>query len=68
MSTQRENIIKKVLETLKNNPNGVRYTDLVRKIKNELPEVKENTIHGTIKIVRNKEMVENWESFKGFYS
>jgi len=48
MSTQRENIIKKALETLKNNPNGVRYTDLVRKIKNELPEVKENTIHGTI--------------------
>lgn len=48
MPTQREKIIKKTLEILKNNPDGVRYTDLVKMIKNELPEVKEKTIYGTV--------------------
>lgn len=48
MSTQREKIIKKVIEILRNNPGGVRYSELVRKVKQELPEVKINTIHGTI--------------------
>jgi len=48
MSTQREKIIKKALEILRNNPDGVRYTDLVKMIKNELPEIKEKNIYGTV--------------------
>ncbi len=48
MSTQKEKIIKKVYEILENNPNGIRYADLIRKISEELPEVKVNTIHGTV--------------------
>ncbi len=48
MSIQRERIIEKAFEILKNNPKGVRYTDLVRMIKKELPEVKEKTIYGTV--------------------
>ena len=48
MSTRRETIIQKALEILKNNPDGVRYTDLVKRIKNELPDLNENTICGTV--------------------
>jgi len=48
MPTQREKIIKKALEILRNNPDGVRYTDLVKMIKNELPEIKEKNIYGTV--------------------
>ncbi|MBT9170888.1 MAG: hypothetical protein DDT18_01241 [Actinobacteria bacterium] len=48
MSTQREKIIKKALEILRDTPEGVRYTDLVRMIKNELPEIKENNIYSTV--------------------
>lgn len=48
MPTQREKIIKKTLEILENRSNGIRYSELFREIKNQLPEVPENTIHGTI--------------------
>lgn len=48
MSTQREKIIKKAIEILRENPEGVRYMELFKKIKEALPDVKENTIHGTI--------------------
>lgn len=46
--TAREKIIAKAIEILKSNPNGVRYSDLVRKIKDELPDIPVNTIHGTV--------------------
>ena len=46
--TQREKITKKALEVLENNPAGVRYTDLFRKLAEILPDVPQNTIHGTI--------------------
>jgi len=48
MATRREKIIAKVIEILKSNPNGVRYSDLVRKIHAEFPEIPVNTIHGTV--------------------
>lgn len=48
MPTQREKIIKKIYEILENQPDGIRYADLIRKISEELPGVKVNTIHGTI--------------------
>jgi ribosomal protein S3AE len=48
MSTQKEKIIKKLYEILENKPNGIRYADLIREISEELPEVKVNTIHGTV--------------------
>ena len=46
--TQREKITKRTLEVLENNPAGVRYTDLFRKLAEVLPDVPQNTIHGTI--------------------
>ena len=48
MATRREKIIVKAIEILKSNPNGVRYSALVRKIHEEFPEIPENTIHGTV--------------------
>jgi len=46
--TLRKQIILKAIEILKNNPEGVRYTELVRKIKTELPNISIKTIYGTI--------------------
>jgi hypothetical protein len=48
MSTQREKIIRKALEILESRSNGIRYSELLHEIKNQLPEVPENTISGTI--------------------
>ncbi len=40
MPTQREKIIKKAREILKNSPNGVRYSELVNQIHEEYPKFK----------------------------
>jgi len=48
MATRREKIIAKAIELLKVSPDGIRYSDLVRKIHKEFPEIPINTIHGTI--------------------
>jgi hypothetical protein len=48
MTTRREKIISKAIEILKSNPNGVRYSELTRKIHEEFPEIPVNTIIGTI--------------------
>lgn len=45
---QKDIIIQKVLEILEQNPQGIRYSQLVRAVKAALPEVPENTIHGTV--------------------
>ena len=48
MTTRKEKITSKAIEVLKSNPDGVRYSDLTRKIHEEFPEIPVNTIHGTI--------------------
>lgn len=48
MTTRREEIISKAINILKSNPNGVRYSDLVKKLQEELSDIPVNTIHGTI--------------------
>ncbi len=48
MKTRREKIIAKAIEILKSDPNGIRYSDLVRKIDREFPEIPVNTIHGVV--------------------
>jgi hypothetical protein len=48
MSTKREQITTKAIEALKASPNGIRYSDLVRKMQEEFPDTPVNTIHGTI--------------------
>ena len=48
MSTKKEQITLKVIEILKQNPQGVRYSDIVNRVKELLPEIPVNTIHGTV--------------------
>lgn len=54
MPTQREKIIKKIREILENKPNGIRYSELHQEIKNALPEVNVNTIHGNLWYLKQK--------------
>jgi len=48
MEKRREKIIPKAIEIIKSNPDGIHYSDLVRKISQELPDIPVNTIHGTV--------------------
>jgi len=54
MSAQQEKIRKQVREILENSPKGIRYTDLVRSINEALPDIKINTIHGTMWNLKQK--------------
>ena len=54
MPTQREKIIKKIKEILENKPSGIRYSELHQEIKNALPEVNVNTIHGNLWHLKQK--------------
>ena len=46
--TKKERITKKAIEILKSNPDGVHYSELMRKIHEEFQNIPENTIAGTI--------------------
>lgn len=46
--TNKEQIISKALEFLKDAPQGIRYSDLVVRISAALPQIPKNTVHGTI--------------------
>lgn len=48
MSTKREKIIERAIEMLKSTPDGVRYSELIKKIHQEFSEIPINTIHGTV--------------------
>lgn len=48
MANKTEIIKSKALELLEKEPDGIRYSELVRRISDELPEMIVNTIHGTV--------------------
>jgi len=48
MPTRREQIQSRAIEILRNSPQGVRYSQLVNTIKESLPDIPINTIHGTV--------------------
>lgn len=48
METRTKKIRAKALEILKASPDGVHYSDLVRKINEEFREIPVNTIHGVV--------------------
>ena len=48
MTTRRETITAKAIQVLKSNPEGIRYSDLVRRLQTEYPDIPVNTIHGTV--------------------
>lgn len=48
MATKKERIISEALNIIRSDPNGIRYSNLVQKIQEALPDIPINTIHGTI--------------------
>jgi hypothetical protein len=48
MVTKRERIVSKAIDLIKSNSNGIRYSELVRKIQEEFSDIPVNTIHGTV--------------------
>ena len=48
MGTKSEKIVSKAVEIIKSFQDGIRYSELVRRLQKELPDIPTNTIHGTI--------------------
>ncbi len=48
MTTKKEKIISKALEIIKNHSDGIRYSKLMEKIKEELPDMQHETIRATV--------------------
>lgn len=48
MPTRKQKIILRAIEILRNNPQGVRYSDLASEINKSFPDIPFNTIEGTI--------------------
>ncbi len=48
MTTRREQIKTKAVELLRNNPQGIRYSQLVNVIHDSFPDIPINTIQGTV--------------------
>lgn len=47
MTTKRQKIVDNAFVLLKNNPDGLRYSELVRKTSELFPDIPVNTIHGS---------------------
>jgi hypothetical protein len=52
--TSREKITQQLLKLLAEAPQGLRYTEVHRKLSDALPEIPSNTIHGTIWNIETK--------------
>jgi len=50
--TNREKIERAIREALTSFQEGLRYSELVRYIREKHPEIKENTIHGALHSLR----------------
>jgi hypothetical protein len=48
MTTKKEKIISKAVALIKSTPEGIRYSELIRKIQEEYQDIPVNTIHGTV--------------------
>lgn len=67
MPTKTEKIRSKAIEILESNPNGVRFSDLVRTIKGYLPDISVNTIHGTIWNLETREPKYVYKPARGLF-
>jgi len=67
MATKREKIIEKAIEIIKSNPNGIRYSNLVRKINEEYPEIPINTIHGSVWDLESRVPKEVYKPARGLF-
>ncbi|MEM4730108.1 MAG: hypothetical protein QXH42_10180 [Thermoplasmata archaeon] len=67
MPTKREIIIAKAIELLKSNPNGIRYSDLVKKVKEEFPDIPIKTIHGSVWNLETRVPYEVYKPARGLF-
>lgn len=65
-SREDKKIITKAIEILKSNPDGVRYSDLVRKISREFPEISINTINTVVRKLEVSAPDEVYKPARGF--
>jgi len=67
MATQRERIISKAIDILTSAPNGVRYSELVREIHQEFPEIPVKSIPATIWNLEIRETGKVYKPARGLF-
>jgi hypothetical protein len=67
MGTKKDKIVAKAIEILKSNPDGVRYSELVRRIQEGLPAIAINTIHGTVWKLETQTPKEVYKPARGLF-
>jgi len=67
MEKRREKIIPKAVEILKLNPDGIHYSDLVRKISQEFPDIPVNTIQAKVWDLATRLPNEVYKPTRGLY-
>jgi len=67
MTTQRELITSKAIETLKSSPDGIRYSDLVRKLHSEFPDIPVKSIPATIWNLETRAPNEVYKPARGIF-
>ncbi len=65
-TTKRDEIKAAALDILKENRNGVRYSELLQKIHEKLPHIPINTVHGTIWNLEERLPSDVYRPAKGF--
>ncbi|MBI5390015.1 hypothetical protein HZB02_00825 [Candidatus Woesearchaeota archaeon] len=67
MVTRKEQIVPKVIDLLRQNSEGVRYSEIVKRIKESFPEIPINTIHGTVWDLDVKRADEIYKADRGLF-
>lgn len=67
MSTKREQIISSVIELLKQNPQGVRFSEIIRRVKELLPDANLNYINGILWDLDVQKPSEVYKADRGLY-
>lgn len=67
MVTKRKRIITEALKIIEDCPKGIYYSELVRKIQQEFPDIPVNTIHGTIWNLDSREPNKVYKPARGLF-
>jgi hypothetical protein len=67
MTTKRELIEAKAIELLKSNPQGMHTSQLVKAIKEALPNAHPKTINGTVWLLAEKRPEEVYKPSRGLF-
>jgi hypothetical protein len=67
LTTRKEEIVSAAIKILKAQPNGVNYSDLVRKISEQCPHIPINTVHGNVWDLETEYPTEIYKPVRGLY-